>query len=109
MSRARAPDGSLEEDRVLGDDGEAGAQRVQRHVRHVHVVDENPPLGDVNHVEHSQGQRGLAAPRPPAQSDLKETSSRCNEMARPQIPGHPGVWSAYTNCNHLAPVTQSLD
>ncbi len=35
--------------------------------------------------------------------------SRCNEMAKPQKPGDPSVWSVYAHCDHLAPVTQSLD
>ncbi len=38
-----------------------------------------------------------------------DRSVRCREMARPQKPGDPGVWSVCGHSDHLAPVTLSLD
>lgn len=41
---SRVPDGAAEQDGVLQDDGESRAQRLQRQLGDVDVVDDDPPL-----------------------------------------------------------------
>ena len=53
-------DGVIEQDGVLGDDGDLGAQRGDGQVADVVSVDEQPPAGDIEEARQQMDQRGLA-------------------------------------------------
>ena len=58
-------DGAGEEERLLGDDAELAAQRVQRHALDVVAVDAHVPGGGVVEAGDQLGQGGLAGPGGP--------------------------------------------
>ena len=60
----------------LRNDGELGAQIVQPDVGYVLTVNDNGACCRLYDTEQGQGQRRLARPRPPYDTDLK-TNGRC--------------------------------